>query len=175
MNALPRAFAPGPAFEERARDADLDFTTPPARREAAAAEGPDVVIVRRHVGHEGNHVVLVVDGDEAAGERTATILREAGYHAAAESSPLAAARHMRRLGAPALLLLEDELPEMSGFDFLERLRASQRLKDTPVVMFATHAARRDQARAFRAGADGYISKSVDATTLVAALRKLLDE
>ena len=35
--------------------------------------------------------------------------------------------------------------------------------------------RRDQARAFRAGADGYISKSVDATTLVAALRKLLDE
>lgn len=154
---------------------DLDFTTPPARREAAGAAGPDVVIVRGHVAHEGNHVVLVVDGDAAAGERTARILREAGYHAAAESSPRAAARHMSRLGAPALLLLEDELPEMSGCEFLEGLRASRSLKDTPVVMFATHATRRDQARAFRAGADGFISKSVDAATLVAALRKLLDE
>ena len=171
---MGRRRATRPDIGVNARD-DLDFTTPPARRDTAAAAGPEVVIVRRHVAHDGNRVVLVVDGDAAAGERTATILREAGYHAVAEGSPRAAARHMSRLGAPALLLLEDELPEMSGFEFLEGLRASQRLKDTPVVMLATHATRADQARAFRAGADGYISKSVDAATLLAALRKVLDE
>lgn len=176
MNALARAFTgSGPTFAELARQADLDFTTPLARRGAAANDSLDIVAVRSHLGHAGNRVVLVVDADEESGERTAAILREAGYHAAVESSPREAARHMSRLGAPALVLLEAELPQMSGFDFLERMRANHHVKDTPVVLFASHAARGDLVRAFKAGADGYITKSVDRATFVAAVRKVLGE
>jgi CheY-like chemotaxis protein len=166
---------PGPTFADYARDADLDFTSPPALKDAAAAAPFDVVAVRTHLGHAGNRVVLVVDADEASGERTAAILRDAGYHAAVERTPRGAARHMARLGPPALLLLEADLPQMHGIDFLQRLRASKRLAATPVVLYAVHAARADLVHALEAGADGYISKPADAATLLAALRKVLDE
>lgn len=176
MNALARALSEsGSSFTPPAAQTDLDFTTPLARPGAVAADSPDIVVVRSHLGHAGNRVVLVVDGDEESGERAAAMLREAGYHAAVETSPREAARHMSRLGAPALVLLEAELPRMSGFDFLERMRASRHLKDTPVVLFAARAAHSDMARAFAAGADGYIAKSVDPATFVAAVRKLLGD
>jgi CheY-like chemotaxis protein len=166
---------PGPTFADFARDADLDFTSPPALKEAAAAAAFDVVAVRNHLGHAGNRVVLVVDADEAAGERTAAILREAGYHPAVERTPRGAAKHMSRLGAPALLLLEAELPQMNGIDFLARMRASPRVAATPVVLYAAHTARDDLVHALEAGADGYISKPADAATLLGAVRKLLGE
>lgn len=162
-------------FEETAGPADLDFTPHPAHHEAAANHEFDIVAVRPRLGHAGNRVVLVVDGDQASGERTAAALRAAGYRAAVESTPREAARHMVGLGAPALILLETDLPQMSGFEFLERMRGDPRLRDTPVVLLASHAARADLVRALKAGADGYISKSKDGATLLAAIRKLLGE
>lgn len=149
---------------------DLDSASP---RKAARGGPFEIVAVRNRALLAAGRAVLVVDGDEAYAERTAATLREAGYHVAVETTPRAAARHMSHLGAPGLVLLEVEHPQMNGFDFLERLRGNRHLKDTPVILLTSRCARRDLVRGLQAGADGYVTKSVDATTLLAAVARLL--
>ena len=169
MNAVVWPFPPQErSFDELAADADLDFTRP------AGAKGEfDVVAIAPRRAPAGNHVVLVVDADRGQGERTAALLREAGHHAVVESTPRDAARHMARLGAPALLILEVDLPEMGGFEFVERLRRNRRLKETPAVFYTARAAREDLVRGLRAGADGYVTRSSGPAALVAAAARVL--
>jgi CheY-like chemotaxis protein len=154
-------------YEAGASFADLDFTAPPA---AATFE---VFAIRARSTPVHSRVVLVVDGDAASAEQTAQVLRAAGYPTAVETSPRDAARHMTGLGAPGVILLEAELPQVSGYDFLERLRANRRVQDTPVVMYTARATREDLVRAFEAGADGFVTKSREPAALLAALVKLI--
>jgi DNA-binding response OmpR family regulator len=169
MNALARPFLQDArTFDELGLEADLDFTRAPGPEGAF-----DVVAIGPRRAPAGNRVVLVVDADLAAGERTAALLREAGHHAAVETTPRDAGRHMARLGAPALLLLEVDLPQMSGFELVERLRRSHRLKSTCAIFFTARASRGDLVRALEAGADGYITKSSGPSALLAAVARML--
>ena len=170
MSALARSrYDAALGYEAGGNLVDLDFTRP----QAADAEDFEILAVRARTTPAHNRVVLVVDGDAAAGERTAQVLRAAGYPTAVETTPRDAARHMTGLGAPGVILLEADLPQLSGFDFLKRLRGNRRVKDTPVVIYAARATRADLVRAFEAGADGYITKSADPSALLGALAKLL--
>ena len=184
-----------PPLEDVPDPFDLDFTSiftapaPPAgsgpTREheeeamvgarALGAEGFHVVAARRAAHRARNSIVLVVDDDAPTAELAAHVLRKAGYQAAVASNPRDAARHMYRLGPPALLLLDIELPEMSGLEFLERMRHHARVKDTPVILFTVRAARSDVIRGLQAGADGYIVKPISASALVAAVRTVLGD
>ena len=171
MNQLAqRSFRPQATFDEPTLETDLDFTST-----AQVTQGFEVVALRKRGPAAGNRVVLVVDGDWAAGERTAALLREAGHHAVLEGTPRDAARHMARLGAPAMLLLETDLPRMSGFEFVEHLRRNRRLKDTPAIFLTARASGADVVRGLQSGADGYITKSSGAAALLAAVAKMLGD
>jgi adenylate cyclase len=148
---------------------ELDFTRP----HAPADDEFDIVAVRAGCARARNGVVLVVDGDASAGEHTAELLRAEGWHVVVQGNPREAARTMSRLGKPALLVLEAELPHMGGIEFLQRLRANRHVKETPVVILAARATRADLAHAFESGADGYVSKSAGDARVAAALRALL--
>ena len=74
---------------------------------------------------------------------------------------------------PDFILLDLNMPDMSGLEFLRRLRRHKRLFDTPVVLFTAHAAQVDIVRGLQAGADGYIAKPIAASALVAAVRTVL--
>ena len=58
--------------------------------------------------------------------------------------------------APDVVLLDLNMPGMSGFDALPPLRAA--LPDTPIVILTTGQAQDDRQRALGAGADGFIVK-----------------
>ena len=58
---------------------------------------------------------------------------------------------------PQFLLLDLNLPKVDGFDVLRRLRSSETLKDTPVVVLSSSDAPNDRARALELGA-GYFRK-----------------
>lgn len=62
---------------------------------------------------------------------------------------------------PCVILLDLHAPKMSGFDFLEIVKADEFLKDIPVVVFS--GANEDEAiaKAFELGASDYIVKSTD--------------
>ncbi|MBL0141206.1 MAG: response regulator [Betaproteobacteria bacterium] len=157
------AAAPTPEIEENAL----------IGANALGEEGFHVVLVRPRLGSPANHVVMIVDDDSPTAELAAHVLRKAGYQAVVALDPREAARLMSRVGAPALLLLDVEMPEMGGLEFLARIRRHKRLFDTPVVLFTAHSSQADIVRGLQAGADGYIAKPISASALASAVRTVL--
>jgi chemotaxis family two-component system response regulator Rcp1 len=70
------------------------------------------------------------------------------------------AANLPRAGCPALVLLDLNLPRMSGLEVLRELRAS-RCKHTPVVIITSSVAASDRVAAERFGVEGYFHKPAD--------------
>jgi PAS domain S-box-containing protein len=74
---------------------------------------------------------------------------------------------------PALLLLDIQLPGMSGVELLARLRGDARTRDIPAVAVSANALPEDIARAMDAGFQAYLTKPLELTALLATVRGLL--
>lgn len=61
-----------------------------------------------------------------------------------------------------LMLLDINLPKMSGLDLLAKLRSEAWLQNTPVMILSTSRSRRDVEAAFAIGIDGYLVKPAEA-------------
>ena len=88
-------------------------------------------------------------------------IREVGPHtevSAAEDGEAALAALRQAEALPDLILLDINMPGLSGFDVLTRLKADPRLARVPVVMLTSSELPADVARAYELGASGYISK-----------------
>ncbi|MGQ0673384.1 MAG: response regulator transcription factor [Hyphomicrobium sp.] len=71
---------------------------------------------------------------------------------------------------PTVTVLDVNLNGSSGLELLQRLRVENRL--ARIVMFTMHADASYAARAIRAGAMGYVSKTADADELVIAVKRV---
>lgn len=74
---------------------------------------------------------------------------------------------------PDLILMDWNMPEMSGIDALKILKSQDRTKDIPVVMVTSITSSEYLAHAFDIGAQDYIHKPVDKIELLARLRSLI--
>lgn len=74
---------------------------------------------------------------------------------------------------PDLVLLDINLPGMSGFEVLERLQADPSTRDIPVVAVSANAMPQDIERAQVAGFADYVTKPIDIHRLLALLNRLL--
>jgi DNA-binding response OmpR family regulator len=72
---------------------------------------------------------------------------------------------------PELFILDINMPEVSGIDFLEFLRRRNNLKDLPVVMLSAEAADVMVDKALALGADAYVTKPVALEELEMAMKK----
>lgn len=73
---------------------------------------------------------------------------------------------------PALILLDLNLPDMSGIDILGRIKADARLKRTPVVVLTTTDDRIEIQRCYDLGANVYITKPVNYESFAKAIQQL---
>ena len=71
------------------------------------------------------------------------------------------------------VLLDWDLPGISGLELLKALRAHPRTKSTPVFIISGRTRTEDQVRALEAGADDYLTKPFEVEILLARLRRLL--
>ncbi|HLY32920.1 MAG TPA: response regulator [Jatrophihabitantaceae bacterium] len=76
---------------------------------------------------------------------------------------------------PDLVVLDIQLPDISGYRVLEELRADPDLADVPVIAVTAYAMVGDRDLALAAGFDDYLSKPIDPLTLVEALETHLPE
>ena len=76
--------------------------------------------------------ILVIDDHPVAREPLATLLRYEGYDAICAGNGLEALESMK-LSRPDLILLDVMMPKMNGLDFLERVRADERVREIPVI------------------------------------------
>ena len=80
---------------------------------------------------------------------------------------------MAREAPPDLILLDIQLPGMSGFEVLKALRADARTRDTPVIAVSANAMPQDLTQARLAGFDDYLTKPLDLTRLISAVDQAL--
>lgn len=73
---------------------------------------------------------------------------------------------------PALILLDLNLPDMSGIDILAKIKADPRLKRTPVVVLTTTDDRLEIQRCYDMGANVYITKPVNYESFAKAIQQL---
>ena len=87
---------------------------------------------------------------------------------------------LRRTGAyadaprPGLVLLDVNLPRVSGLEVLAELKKDPQLLDVPVVMLTTSQADEDILRSYKLHANAYVSKPVDFEGFTAAIRQIDD-
>ncbi len=73
---------------------------------------------------------------------------------------------------PALILLDLNLPDMSGIDILGQIKADGRLKRTPVVVLTTTDDKVEIQRCYDLGANVYITKPVNYESFAKAIQQL---
>ena len=76
---------------------------------------------------------------------------------------------------PTLILLDLSMPVMDGWQTLRKIRLDPALASVPVLAITAHAIHGDKERALAAGFDGYLTKPISVTTLIADLRNALHE
>ncbi|MHB8519852.1 MAG: response regulator [Limisphaerales bacterium] len=74
--------------------------------------------------------------------------------------------------APALVLLDLNLPKLDGLEVLRRLRADPRTRLLPVVVLTTSREESDLIQSYALGANSYIVKPVDFDKFIDAVGKL---
>ena len=113
--------------------------------------------------------VLVVDDDPDIRGLVRTLLERAGKDVveAHDGRQGLRALHSER---PQLVVLDVTMPELDGWDTLERIRD---LSDVPVLMLTAHATELDAVRGLRAGADDYLAKPFGRQELLARVEALL--
>ena len=79
-----------------------------------------------------------------------------------------------RARQPDLILLDMHLPDMSGLDLLEQLKADEATADLPVVVVSADATARQIDAAMAAGAHLYLTKPVSVAELLAAVDEVLE-
>ena len=73
---------------------------------------------------------------------------------------------------PRIILLDLKLPKLNGLQVLERLRADERTKLTPVVILTSSKEEQDLIRGYKSGANSYVRKPVDFNQFVEAVRHI---
>jgi DNA-binding response OmpR family regulator len=113
--------------------------------------------------------VLVAEDDSDVRELVCTILRRAGHDAAEARDGHEALRALYDT-RPDLVILDIAMPELDGFQALERIRD---LSDVPVLMLTARDTEMDKVRGLRGGADDYVTKPFGRAELLARVEALL--
>lgn len=117
--------------------------------------------------------VLNVDDNAANRYVKSRILRQAGFQVL-EAGTGEGALQLAMGNRPDLVLLDINLPDISGLDVARRLRQDPRTRGIPIIhISATFVTERDEATSLEAGADFYLAEPVGPDELKAAVRTLV--
>jgi two-component system, response regulator len=122
-------------------------------------DNPDEVVLTLRALKKGkilNDLHTVSDGAEAL-----AYLFAEGKYAARARQPL-----------PTVVLLDLNLPKVSGLEVLQRMRADERTRLVPVVILTTSKEDDDVINGYKLGANSYIRKPVDFNQFAQAIHNL---
>jgi DNA-binding response OmpR family regulator len=113
--------------------------------------------------------LLVVEPDSDLLDLTLFMLRRAGYEGIAAHDGASALR-LWKAKRPQLIIVEADLPMLSGFDVCEAVR---KVDETPVIFLSEGGSDADVVRALGLGADDYVTKPFSPRQLLARIEAVL--
>ena len=117
---------------------------------------------------------LIVE-DNALNLKLIRDLLEASDIATLQTKDGTRALEMVREHRPDIILMDIQLPDVSGLDVTRQLKADPELCDIPIIAVTALALRGDEERVLEAGCDAYISKPISVAKFLAEVKKFLGE
>jgi two-component system cell cycle response regulator DivK len=118
--------------------------------------------------------ILHVEDNELNRKIIRDLLKRTAYRlieAVDGEAAVAVAREQR----PDLILMDVQLPKISGFEATRRLRAEPATAGIPIIAITSFALSGDEQKAKEAGASAYLAKPYSPFTLLEMVRTLLPE
>ena len=118
--------------------------------------------------------ILVVEDNDLNRKLFCDVLKSQGYITEPVGDGLIALDKARAFN-PDLIIMDIQLPNVSGLDLIEAAKRDAVLRAIPVLAVTAYAGRGDEDRIRDAGAEGYLAKPVSIGPFMAAVRALLEE
>nr|WP_221236560.1 response regulator [Novosphingobium taihuense] len=115
---------------------------------------------------------MVVEDNDLNRKLFCDLLRAKGF----EVEPVADGREAiekTRLFMPQLVVMDIQLPNISGIDLIEAIKADEELKAIPILAVTAYAGKGDEETIRAAGAEGYLAKPVSIGPFMAAVNALV--
>lgn len=116
--------------------------------------------------------ILIVD-DNLSNQKLARVLLESEGYEVLTANDASAALALLEGQSVRAILMDIQLPGISGLELTRILKKTERLRDIPVIAVTAYAMSGDEEVALSAGCDAYITKPIDFDNLIATLRSLL--
>lgn len=116
--------------------------------------------------------VLVVDDNPANLKLVEFLLDGEGYEIRTAGDAEEALSALREF-EPRLILMDLQLPGMSGLELTRRLKTDPATRGVVILALTAFAMKGDEQRALDAGCDGYVAKPIDVETLPALVARYL--
>jgi two-component system cell cycle response regulator DivK len=116
--------------------------------------------------------ILVVEDNELNLKLFCDLLRAHGF----EAEPVRDGREAvdrARAFRPELIVMDIQMPHVSGLELIEQLKGDPELRSVPIMAVTAYAAKGDEERIREAGAEGYVSKPISLVRFIEAVRALL--
>jgi two-component system cell cycle response regulator DivK len=118
--------------------------------------------------------VLVVEDNELNMKLFHDLLDAHGYRTLQTRSAMDALR-IAREQRPDLILMDIQLPEVSGLEVTKWLKEDDDLRQIPVVAVTAFAMKGDEERIRQGGCEAYISKPISVVMLIDTVRRFIGE
>lgn len=118
--------------------------------------------------------ILIVEDNELNLKLFRDLLEAHGYETFETKDgheALAMARNIR----PDLILMDIQLPEISGLDITKRLKADEEVRHIPVIAVTAFAMKDDEEMILNAGCEAYMSKPISIPVFISTVQKFLNE
>ncbi|MEE3622767.1 response regulator [Nitrospirillum sp. BR 11752] len=117
--------------------------------------------------------VLIVEDNELNMKLFNDLLEAHGYRTVQTRDGVMAVELARR-HRPDLILMDIQLPELSGLDVTRWLKEDQELGSIPIIAVTAFAMKGDEERIREGGCDDYIAKPISVATFIRTVRRFLD-
>ncbi|MCH2547553.1 MAG: response regulator [Alphaproteobacteria bacterium] len=120
------------------------------------------------------HKILIVEDNDLNLKLFRDLLEAHGYQTFETkdgNEALSIARNVR----PDLILMDIQLPEISGLDITKRLKADSEVNHIPVIAVTAFAMKDDEEMILNAGCEAYMSKPISIPIFISTVKKFLNE
>jgi DNA-binding response OmpR family regulator len=119
------------------------------------------------------HSVWIVDDDDEMSHAVKLMLQLLDCKVETYSNARSASKELLAGRYPDLILLDINMPEVTGIDMLEFLRMREELRRLPVIMLSSETTDIQVDEAMELGANGYVFKPVTLDELETEMKKVL--